>query len=124
MAEGYLRHFASDRFNTHSAGTDPKDNVHPLAVQVMAEDGIDISDQQPKDLKKFLGRMPVRYLLIVCGNADKSCPRIWPGLHERLFWPLDDPAEFKGSEKDTLNEFRRVRNEIKQRILNWLSEIK
>lgn len=120
IAEGYLRHYAGDQFGVHSAGTDPKEQVHPLAVKVMAEGGVDISKQYPKHLKQFLGHMPVRYLAIVCDGANESCPRIWPGNQERLFWPFDDPAAFVGSEKDTLNEFRRVRDEIKQHILTWL----
>src|SRR5262245_24008740 len=122
MAEGYLRHFAANRFEVCSAGTEPKTEVHPLAVQVMAEDGIDISGQRPKDLKEYLGRMLVTYLIIVCGQADESCPRIWPDMQFRLFWPFDDPAVFQGSPEETLNEFRRVREQIKQRILSWLSE--
>ncbi|MFN0017031.1 MAG: arsenate reductase ArsC [Pirellulaceae bacterium] len=122
IAEGYLKHFAGDRFNVHSAGTEPKDEVHPLAVKVMAEDGIDISRQHPKHLKEFLGQMPVRYLVIVCGGANENCPRIWPGMLERLYWPFDDPAAFAGTPDEVFSEFRRVRNEIKQEILTWIEE--
>ena len=120
MAEGYLKEFANDRFNVHSAGTDPKDEVHPLAVKVMAEDGFDISQQRPKHLKTYLGHMPVRYLIVVCGGANENCPRIWPGLNQRLYWPFDDPASYEGSPEDTLDEFRRVRDEIKTKIQSWL----
>ena len=97
IAEGYFRHYAADRFETHSAGTEPKDAVHPLAVQVMAEEGIDISDHRPKDLQVFLGHMAVRYLIVVCDGANESCPRIWPGVLNRLYWPFADPAAFEGS---------------------------
>ena len=124
MAEGFLRHYAGDRFDVHSAGTDPSEAVHPLAVQVMGECDIDISIQHPKGLREFLGRLPVRYLIIVCSGADQNCPRIFPGLVERLFWPFDDPARFRGSPEETLSEFRRIRDEIKGRILEWLKEIK
>jgi arsenate reductase len=120
MAEGYLRYFAGHRFNVHSAGTDPKDEVHPLAVQVMLDAGIDISEQRPKGLQEFLGRMPIRYLIIVCSGADESCPRIFPGLSERLFWPFDDPAHFEGTPEETVAEFRRVRDEIRERVIEWL----
>ena len=120
MAEGYLREFADDRFNVHSAGTDPKDEVHPLAVKVMAEDGIDISQQRPKHVKTYLGHMPVRYLIVVCGGANENCPRIWPGMNQRLYWPFDDPAAYEGSPEDVLDEFRRVRDEIKTKIQSWL----
>jgi arsenate reductase len=122
MAEGYLRHYAAGRFNAYSAGTDPKEEVHPLAVQVMAEEGIDLAGQRPKNLKEYLGRVGVRYLIIVCGEADKSCPRTWPGVLHRLYWPFDDPAAFAGTREETLDEFRRVRDEIKERILTWLND--
>ena len=120
IAEGYFRHYAADRFETHSAGTEPKDAVHPLAVQVMAEEGIDISDHRPKDLQEFLGHMAVRYLIVVCDGANESCPRIWPGVLNRLYWPFADPAAFEGSPEATLSEFRRIRDEIKTQILTWL----
>ena len=121
MAEGYLRHYAAGRFNAYSAGTDPKEEVHPLAVQVMAEEGIALAGQRPKNLKEYLGRVGLRYLIIVCGDADRSCPRTWPGVLQRLYWPFDDPAAFVGSREETLDEFRRVRDEIKERILTWLN---
>jgi arsenate reductase len=124
MAEGYARHLAGEQFNVLSAGTTPSEQVHPLAVQVMAEDGIDIRSQRPKGLREFLGRVPVRYLIIVCGGAQEACPRIWPGLSERLFWPFDDPAAFKGTEAETREEFRRVRDQIKSQIERWLIELR
>lgn len=123
MAEGYVRHLAGDRFNVLSAGTNPSEQVHPLAVQVMAEDGVDISSQRPKGLREYLGRVPVHYLIIVCGGAQEACPRIWPGLGERLFWPFDDPAAFEGTDPETVAEFRSVRGEIRSRIEGWVSEL-
>jgi len=120
MAEGFLRQLAGDRFNVFSAGTEPKDEVHPLAIEVLAEVGIDISRQHPKSVKEFLGRLPVRYLIIVCDGANESCPRIFPGLVERLFWPFDDPAKFAGTPAATIAEFRRVRDAIRERIVQWL----
>jgi arsenate reductase len=120
MAEGLLRHFAGDMFNVYSAGTDPKQEVHPLAVRVMAEIGIDISQQRPKDLKEYLGKLGVQHLMIVCDRANQTCPAVWPMMRERHYWPFDDPATFVGPEEETLAEFRRVRDEIKQRLLIWL----
>lgn len=120
MAEGFLRELAGERYDVYSAGTEPKDNVHPLAVEVMSELRIDISGQHPKDLKEFLGRLSVRFLIIVCSGADQNCPRIFPGLSERLFWPFDDPVQFEGSPEETITEFRRVRDQIKHRIIEWL----
>ncbi len=119
MTEAFLRKHKGDRFTAASAGTDPKPQVHPLAVQVMREAGIDISDQRPKALKEFLGRIAVNHVLIVCGNANQSCPRIWPGAFSRTFMPFDDPAEATGSEADRLAVFRRVRDEIDAAMQEW-----
>jgi arsenate reductase (thioredoxin) len=119
MAEGFLRKYAGDRYEIHSAGTEPAEHVNPLAVQVMAEMGIDISDQQPKHLRDFLGRAPVRHLLIVCDKANGSCPRIWPGALTRDYMPFDDPATFEGSPEETLAEFRRVRDLIGDAMIHW-----
>ena len=120
MAEGFLREYAADRFTALSAGTNPAERVHPLAVQVMAERGIDISGQAPKDVGQFLGRLPVRHLIIVCDGANEACPRIFPGMMNRMFWPFDDPAKFVGSDVATLEKFRTVRDEIEVSIKQWL----
>jgi arsenate reductase len=120
MAEGLLRHHAGDRFVVHSAGTDPATAVHPLAVRVMGELGIDISEQRPKGVKEFLGQFPIRYLIIVCGGADESCPRVFPGVLHRLFWPFDDPAQLTGDDEEVLAGFRRVRDQIDEQLRAWL----
>jgi arsenate reductase len=120
MAEGWIRHFAGERFNVHSAGTKPAERVHPLAVQVMGEVAIDISAQQPKDVKQYLGRLPVRHLIIVCAGADQECPRIFPGMLHRHFMPFDDPAALTGTEDEVLAGFRRIRDEIRDRLKTWL----
>ena len=122
MAEGFLREFGKDRFNALSAGTNPAESVHPLAVQVMEERNIDISKQEPKNVSQYLGRLPVRHLIIVCDGANEKCPRIFPGMMNRMFWPFDDPAAFVGSEAATLAKFRTVRDEIESRIKQWLKE--
>jgi arsenate reductase (thioredoxin) len=121
MAEGFLRHHSGDRFNVYSAGTDPAERVHPRAVQVMSEAGIDISGQRPKGVKEYLGKLQIRYLIIVCSGADESCPRVFPGVLHRLFWPFDDPARLTGDEEEVQDGFRRIRDEIAARIEQWLS---
>lgn len=121
MAEGFLRALAGDRFEIYSAGTVPRPEVHPLAVQVMGEAGIDISGQRPHSVTEYLGRLMVRYLIFVCDDADRQCPSIFPGHGERLLWPFDDPAAFEGTAQQRLDEFRRVRDEIKSRIVAWLA---
>ncbi len=122
MAEGFLKAHAGDRFDVHSAGTDPKQEVHPLAIRVMAEVGIDISRQRPQDLRDFLGRRPVRHVLIVCDKANGTCPRIWPGAFTRTCLPFEDPADFHGPAGETLDVFRRVRDEIAQAMRAWEPE--
>lgn len=112
MAEGFLCTFQGDRFAVRSAGTKPAEAVHPLAVRVMAEAGVDIGDALPTRLREYLGRLPVRHLIIVCDQASESCPRIWPGAVSRHFLPFDDPAEAGGTEEQKLAVFRRVRDEI------------
>jgi arsenate reductase (thioredoxin) len=119
MAEGFLRKYAGDRYDARSAGMEPKPEVHPLAARVMAETGIDISHHHPKSVSEFLGKVPVLHLLIVCNNANNTCPRIWPGAHTRAYMPFDDPAEFRGSPEQMLNEFRRVRDLIGEAMRTW-----
>ncbi|QDT15541.1 arsenate reductase ArsC [Alienimonas californiensis] len=112
MAEGFLRRFHGHRFAVRSAGTKPADAVHPLAVRVMAEAGVGIHDALPTRLGEYLGRLPVRHLLIVCDHASETCPRIWPGAVTRHVLPFDDPAAVEGTEDQKLAVFRRVRDEI------------
>lgn len=119
MAEAFLRQYHGDRFDVASAGTDPKPEVHPLAVKVMGEIGIDITGQKPKALSVFLGIAPIRHLLIVCDKAQGTCPRIWPGTYSRDYMPFDDPADAKGSEEEVLAVFRRVRDEIGRAMWDW-----
>jgi arsenate reductase len=122
MAEGFLREYAADRYAAYSAGTDPAERVHPLAIKVMAEKGIDISGQRPVNVGDYLGRLAVRHLIIVCEGANEKCPRIFPGMLNRMFWPFDDPASFVGCESATLEKFRVVRDQIEARIKQWLQE--
>jgi arsenate reductase len=122
MADGFLREHTSDQFESLSAGTHPTECVHPLAVQVMAERGIDISRQAPKNVSLYLGQIPVAHLIIVCDGANEKCPRVVPGMLNRMFWPFDDPATFTGSPEAILEKFRTVRDEIESRIKQWLEE--
>ena len=119
MAEAFLSKYKSAAFAIASAGTQPKAQVHPLAVRVMSEVGIDISAQRPKDVGDFLGKMPVHHVLIVCDNANQSCPRVWPGAFTRTFMPFDDPAAATGGESEQLAVFRRVRDEIDEAMRKW-----
>ena len=122
MAEGWLRHLAGDKFEVLSAGTEPS-RLHPLAARAMAEVDVDVSDHTSKSLQGILGHVPVRFAIIVCAQASRECPRIYPALGEVLHWPFDDPAATTGTEEAQLAEFRRVRDEIGERLRAWLSTI-
>jgi arsenate reductase len=125
MAEGLLRHIAGDRFEVMSAGLEPKEKVHPLALEVMRELGIDIADQKPKTVDVYLGRVPVHFLIVVCNRAQATCPRIWPGLMDgnRYYWPLDDPAALQGRVDEQLALFRDVRDELQEKLREWADEV-
>jgi arsenate reductase (thioredoxin) len=110
MAEGILRAFAGGIIRIKSAGSAPTGQVHPLAIKVMNEIGIDISEHRSKHLNEFLGT-PVHTVISVCGNADQACP-MFPGMMRRYHSAFDDPAKAKGSENDVLPVFRKVRDEI------------
>ena len=110
IAEGFLRAAAGDLANVQSAGSKPAGYVHPLAIKVMAEVGIDISGHRSKHLSEFLNQ-PVNTVITVCGNADAACP-IFPGQVNRHHWPFEDPAKAAGSEEEILACFRRVRDEM------------
>jgi arsenate reductase (thioredoxin) len=122
MGEALLRARAGDRFHAFSAGTNPK-GVNPLTVAVLEELGIDTTALRSKNVKGYVGRMPTHYLIVVCDNAEESCPRIWPGMDERMFWPFDDPPAFEGSDEAKLNKFREVRDQIAAKIQAWLREL-
>ena len=121
MAEAFLRKHGGDKFEAYSAGLEPK-GIHPYTLQVMNEVGIDLSEQRSKDVMEYMGRKHFGYLITVCAHAEANCPTTFPGVSQRLHWPIDDPAAFEGSEEETLAKFREVRDEVEQRILAWLKE--
>jgi len=111
LAEGILHAAAGDMIDVQSAGSKPAGHVHPLAIRVMEEIGIDISGHRSKHLSEFL-QQPVETVITVCGNADQVCP-MFPGQVNRYHWGFDDPAHATGTEEEKLAVFRRVRDEIK-----------
>ncbi|MDD5349454.1 MAG: arsenate reductase ArsC [Chthoniobacteraceae bacterium] len=112
MAEGILREAAGDLLEVHSAGSSPAGFVHPHAVAVMREIGIDISGQTSKSLEAFLNR-EVTTVITVCGNADRACP-MFPGQVNRHHWGFDDPARAGGTGEEVLEAFREVRDEMRR----------
>jgi arsenate reductase len=117
MAEGLLRHLAAERFDVASAGTEPS-TVNPLAIAAMREIGIDISGHRSKSATDFL-REHFAYVITVCDNANERCP-IFPFAVKRLHWPLDDPAAAVGNEAERMAGFRRVRDDIAQRVRDFV----
>jgi arsenate reductase len=112
LAEGILQQAAGDLMDVRSAGGKPAGFVHPLAIKVMAEIGIDISAHTSKHMQEFLHR-PVSTVITVCGHVDQACP-IFPGQVNRYHWRFEDPARATGTEEEILAVFRKVRDEIKR----------
>ncbi len=110
LAEGILRAAVGDAATVASAGSNPAGYVHPVAIEVMAEIGIDISGHTSNHLNEFLDQN-VHTVITVCGNADQACP-VFPGQVNRHHWPFEDPAKATGSEEEIRATFRRVRDEI------------
>lgn len=120
MAEGFLRSFGGDRFESHSAGTRPS-MLNPMAVEVMREAGIDISGQRSKNATEYLGtHFP--YIVTVCDHAKESCP-IFPGPSIRLHWSFQDPADAAGSDEERLIVFRKVRDEIRGQVKKLAEDV-
>ena len=114
MAEGLLRHLGRERFEAFSAGTHPK-GLHPRSIEAMEELGIDISRQTSKDVSIYINEQ-FDYVITVCDRAKQQCP-VFPGA-EPIHWGFDDPAE--ASSNRQMETFRRVRDEIQQRLRLFL----
>jgi arsenate reductase len=114
MAEGLLRHLAGEKYDVFSAGTNPK-GVHPRTIELMKEVGIDVSDQTSKDVQQFIGEK-FDYVITLCDRAKQQCP-VFPGA-EPIHWGFDDPAEAPSDRQ--VETFRRVREEIRQRLRLFL----
>lgn len=120
MAEAWLHKFAVD-WTVCSAGINPAAQVHPLAIKVMKEVGIDMSCAFPKSVELFVNE-PWDYVITVCGNAEKTCPTFVGNVSHRVHIGFDDPDAFTGSEDEILCEFRRVRDEIGQKMAAFVKE--
>lgn len=111
MAEGILRAAAGDLFEVFSAGSKPKGEVHPLAIEALHEIGIDASAQQSEHLDKYLNA-GIDTVITVCGNADQACPT-FPGQVNRYHWGFEDPPHAVREGESELDAFRRIRDQIK-----------
>lgn len=119
MAEGLFRELGGAGYNVFSAGTKPS-QVRAEAIAVMREIGIDISAHRSKSIDEFVGHA-FDYVVTVCDDARDKCP-VFPGGGQRIHWSLEDPAATQGSEEERQAAFRRIRNQLQQRIEAFLGE--
>jgi arsenate reductase (thioredoxin) len=117
IAEGYLRYFAGNKANIYSAGIETH-GVNPKAVQVMAEDHIDISGHTSNHVDEY-GHIKFDYVITVCDNANEACP-FFPGKVQRFHENFPDPAKAQGTTEEVMNQFRRVRDMIKVYAANFV----
>ncbi len=120
MAEGWARHYAGDRIESHSAGVAPA-GVHPLAIEVMSEVGVDISSQQSKDVDALDGLEP-DIVITLCDYAASQCPD-FPGAARKEHWPTYDPSQTFGTRDELLPKFRKTRDELGDRIRAFLEQV-
>lgn len=116
MAEALLRRHGGDRFEVHSAGTEPR-GVNPLTLRALAERGIDASWARSKSVDEFRGQT-FDYVITVCDQARQVCP-VFPGVHQSLHWGYEDPAEATGTEEERLAVFRRVLLAMSERVAQF-----
>jgi arsenate reductase len=119
MAEGLVKHYLSKEWAAYSAGTEPSGYVHPMAIQVMAELGIDISDYQSKSTDSFRHK-PLDLVLTVCDDAAEKCP-VWLGEGNVAHISFPDPAKATGADEEKLKLFRAVRDDIRRRVFFYLA---
>lgn len=119
MAEGLLRHFGGDRFEVESAGV-VSSFVRPLAIKAMQEIGIDMSSHRSKSVDKFK-EQTFDYVITVCDNAKKNCP-FFPANSKLIHWSFDDPADAEGNDEQQLVMFRRVRDEINEKLHQFMTK--
>lgn len=123
MAEGFLKSFDSN-LEVYSAGTNPAEKINPKAVQVMKEIGIDISNNIPENVEKYINQS-FDYVITVCDNAKETCPVFIGKVGKQLHIGFEDPAEATGTEEEILAVFRKVRDEIKKKFYEfYLNELK
>ncbi len=119
MAEGLVNHFLGNRVEAFSAGTEAS-SVNPWAIEVMREISIDISGHRSKNLEEFAGQK-FDYVITLCGDANEKCPLYLGGV-QRIHIGFSDPAKATGSESEILDEFRKVRDEIKETLVNFFED--
>lgn len=122
MAEAFLKQLGQGRFEVKSAGLDPSDSVNPLVIEVMKEENIDLSANQPKAAFDFVKSGELfSYVITVCDKeTDDNCP-IFPGIQRRENWPFPDPEKAGGSKEDKLDQVRKIRDDIKSKLVEFFN---
>ncbi len=121
LAEGFMRYYFGDTFDVYSAGLLPS-YVNPAAIEVMEEEGIDISMHTSDSVDKYLD-MSFDYVITVCDHANESCPMFSGAVKNRLHWSFEDPVHASGTEEEIMTKFREVRDLIKTRITGYFKSI-
>ena len=121
MAEAFLNEYGAEHFEACSAALSPGE-IDPLTRRVMAELGYDLAGHWAKGVREYLGKAFFRYLIIPCAKTERDCPKVWPGVSERFFWPVEDPTAYAGTEEEKLNKFRKVRDQIRELAKAWVAE--
>ena len=123
VAEAFLRAYAGEHFEIHSAGLEPKGYILPEVLAAMQERGLDMAEQTSKSVREYLGKVIFAHVVTVCGDAEENCPTIFLNMGKHEHWPFDDPAKFQGSDTERLEFVRDVRDQIDRRILQWLKAL-
>jgi arsenate reductase len=123
MAEAYLKKFGGNKFHVESAGLEPG-KLNPLVVEVMKEEGIDISGNATNDVFEFFKEGKIfQYVITVCDErASQTCP-LFPGLNKKINWNFADPSAFMGSHEEKLAATREVRNRIREAVKDFIKEV-
>jgi arsenate reductase len=123
MAEAFLKHYGGERFEPESAGLEPG-KLNPVVVEVMKEEGIDISSNRTKRVFDFVkSGKTFHYVVTVCDQATaQKCP-VFPGITKRLHWSFEDPSSFAGSHEEKVKKTRDVRDQIKAKIREFVSTL-
>jgi arsenate reductase len=123
MAEAFLNEFGGRKIYAESAGLEPKE-INPLVIEVMKEVGFDISTKQADSVFEYFkeGRL-YNHVITLCGNSGfEQCP-VFPGVTQRLHWPFPDPEKLTGTSAEKLVSLRQIRDQIKQKIEEWIAEV-
>ncbi|MBA3686720.1 MAG: arsenate reductase ArsC [Planctomycetes bacterium] len=122
MAEAILRAHGGERFEVHSAGLEPGE-IDPLAVQVMHESGILLTNHRPKSAAEYLGRRSFTFAITLCDPSEDDCPRMFLGALQHLYWPHPDPSLSVGTDEQRLDAYRRLRDRLSETIQGWLADV-